>query len=101
MGTCWTVAMQLNIQKKKKRNVIEQFTPPPPSCYLGLSEQFRSPQNSLLSENKHTTKTERSAHKAVKSTLVMSKQNRAAPEEEKIALWLSLTIYCFSSTEVR
>ena len=66
----------------------------------GLSEwQFRSPQNSLFSEKtKHThthtknktkqkKKPERSAHKAIKITL-MNKQNTAAPEE-KIAPWLS------------
>ena len=60
------------------------------SCYLGLFNQGclnssdQKNNNSLLHE-----KTERSAHKAAKCTLVC-KQNTAAPEKKrKITLWLS------------
>ena len=59
-----------------------QIRPPPPPP---------PPKQPVEWKKKKKNNTERSAHNAIKSALVklVSKQNTAAPEEEKPALWLS------------
>ena len=60
------------------------------SCYLWqdcLNSSSDTPKTACRVKKTNKKKTERSAHKAIKITL-MSKQNTVAPEE-KIALWLS------------
>ena len=75
--------------------------PPPPPRYLGVVWTVQIPPKQPVEKQTHTTETERSAHKAVKSTLV-SKQNTAAPKEEEEKMLCDYPWpYCVTSTEVR